>query len=68
MGRFGVGMLPGDLVADRSEEEIGPKVACPFCDYLIPLRHAIGPQGARQPLTCPSCLREVALPGGDDRR
>ncbi|HZQ87404.1 MAG TPA: hypothetical protein VFA83_21350 [Acidimicrobiales bacterium] len=67
MGRFGVGMLPGESLADREEEEIGPKVACPFCDYLIPLRHAIGPQGGRKPLTCPSCLREVALPGADDR-
>jgi hypothetical protein len=69
VGRYGAGTLSGELVADRDEEEIGPKVACPFCDYLIPLRHAIGPKGGRQPLNCPSCLREVALPGGDaDRR
>jgi hypothetical protein len=48
-------------VADGTEE-IGPKVACPHCDHLIPLRHAIGPHG-RKPLMCPSCLRNVALPG-----
>lgn len=46
-------------------EEIGPKVACPFCDHLIPLRHAIGPKG-RKPLVCPCCERQVRLPG--DRR
>jgi len=65
LGRYGAGMLPGELVADDEAEEIGPKVACPFCDYLIPLRHAIGPHG-RQPLLCPSCLQEVALPGDPD--
>jgi hypothetical protein len=46
-------------------QDSGPKVACPFCDYLIPLRWAIGPDG-RRPLTCPRCERPVSLPGEPD--
>lgn len=52
-------------VADDELEDNGPRVACPFCETLIPLRRAIGPSG-RQPLTCPSCEREVSLPGEPD--
>ena len=58
-----LGAYAGERIGLADEtEEIGPKVACPHCDHLIPLRHAIGPQG-RKPLTCPSCLRTVSLPG-----
>ena len=63
MGAHRLGTYAGEWieVADDAEE-IGPKVACPYCDHLIPLRHAIGPQG-RKPLVCPSCERRVDLPG-----
>ena len=61
-----LGTYAGELVgvADDNTDDVGPKVACPYCDYLIPLRHAIGPHG-RKPLTCPSCEHGVALPGRD---
>jgi hypothetical protein len=64
MGQHRVSTYAGERIglADDDGDEIGPRVACPHCDHLIPLRHAIGPQG-RKPLTCPSCLRDVALPG-----
>ena len=64
MGSHRLGTYAGERigVADDETDEIGPKVACPHCDHLIPLRHAIGPHG-RKPLTCPSCLRSVELPG-----
>lgn len=64
MGAHRLGTMVGGWtgVAADDEEEIGPKVACPFCDHLIPLRRAIGPQG-RKPLVCPSCERRVDLPG-----
>jgi hypothetical protein len=63
MGRHRSGSFAGGLIGLADDtEEIGPKVACPHCDHLIPLRHAIGPKG-RKPLTCPRCLQLVELPG-----
>jgi hypothetical protein len=64
MSRHGLGTYAEERIglARDDGDEIGPKVACPYCDHLIPLRHAIGPHG-RQPLTCPSCRQVVALPG-----
>jgi hypothetical protein len=68
MGQRHVGSFAGERHAmgdDDADDDNGPKVACPFCDYLIPLRWAIGPHG-RRPLTCPRCEGDVPLPGEPD--
>ena len=64
MGQGRVSTYAGDRywVPEDEADDNGPRVACPFCDALIPLRRAIGPTG-RKPLNCPRCEREVSLPG-----